>query len=126
MGEWHGRQFSYDFEDVAKLMGLREGRGNTGIRHATVIDLISLARDPGGPVYRRDLAYDIEEDDRGRRKKKPVGDPQAWMGRRGPLDLHSNSAVVLWDFMRATRTLPLKEQGIVALLAFGFTQRDIA
>jgi hypothetical protein len=105
-------QVEYSVEQVARLIGLREGWGSEGRRHVTVVDLLSWARDPGGTALWFALASE--------------GDPaHAWMARRGPLPPHSGAAAVLWDFLRAVKTLSLREQAVVALSAFGFRTREI-
>jgi hypothetical protein len=109
------RPHSYDFEEVAKLLGLRESWADSGLRHITVVDLLSWARDPGTS----NLYYE------GALEHEPG---TAWMARRGPLDPSSEEACVLWDLLRAMRSpsLELREQGAIALKAFGFTNGEIA
>lgn len=112
-------RFHHEYTEatVAKLLGLREGWGTSGARHVTIVDLISWARDPGGDTvwYRLLSRLPRSSDDAGR----------AWMARRGPLQPDGEVATLLWDLLMAIASLPDREQAVVALTAFGFTQRQI-
>lgn len=98
----------YDEGLVEALLGLREPKGPFSRRrpHLTVVDLLSLARDPGGPPRHSD-------------------EGASWMELRGPLQPDGELAVILWDILMAIAMLPEKEQAVIALTAFGFTQRQI-
>jgi hypothetical protein len=97
---------------VERLLGMHESESNTGVRHTTVIDILSWARDPGGDLTWLQLVRS--------------NDPEvAWRVRRGPLDLESPAALLLWDFLRAMTQLSTFEQAIVALRAFGFSPTEI-
>ncbi|HXF72332.1 MAG TPA: hypothetical protein VNO79_06960 [Actinomycetota bacterium] len=96
---------------VERLLGLREDLGRGGHRDVTVAELLSWARDPGG-----DRVFWLAHRD----------GPEGWRWRRGPLPPDGDLALTLFDFLRAVRTLSLRDQAIVALTAFGFSPTEIA
>lgn len=101
----------YTEPQVSVLMGLHE----TWRPHATIADVLSWAHDPGGMW----TIGEFESRD------------TAWMGRRGPLHPGSELVGTLIDFQRAMRRLrrdkelDIKQQAVVALLAFQFSIPEI-
>jgi hypothetical protein len=106
-----GDEPAYTTEMVERLLGLREDVGRGGHRDVTVAELLSWARDPGG-----DRVFWAAHRD----------EPDGWRWRRGPLRPDGDLALLLYDFLRALSTLPLRDQAIVALTAFGFSATEIA
>lgn len=96
----------YTIEHVRTLLGFHEGLSDSGERHITVVDIVSLARSPGGMAFARE------------------DDADGWMAQRG-LEPDSALACTLYDFERAMKTLSLDEQAIVALTVFDFSQEEI-
>jgi hypothetical protein len=110
MGERQRRdEHAYSIGHVTALMGLLEHKGT----FQTVVDIISWSQDPGGGALADQAIVSAD----------PI---YGWMARRGPLSPDEELACTLWDFKRAMKQLPLRTQGLVALLAFGFTHREAA
>lgn len=103
----------YAYEEIERLLGLREGHKEEASKHITIVDIVSWARDPGGDFTWCHLALEME----------PGVD---WTARRGPLTPHGGLACVLYDFLRAMKRLPLRDQAVVVLTAFGFKPSEIA
>lgn len=101
----------YTHRTVEKLLGLTEESEDR--LQITILDILNWMRDPGGDNV---WAFSAERE----------GVAQAWRAKRGPLAPDSAAACIVYDFMRGLRTLELKEQGVVALVAFGFSHDEVA
>jgi hypothetical protein len=102
---------AYTVEAIERLLGLHEDTDRSGHRDVTIVDLLSWAQDPGG-----DLTWQYVH----------RYDADSWMWRRGPLAPDSEAATILWDFLRAMKSMPLFEQAIVALTVMGFSEGEVA
>jgi hypothetical protein len=113
---------SYSLEDVERLLGLHEHPGPTAPRHLTLLDVLSLARSPGGDPYWYLVA-----------RASPTATENAdWTDVVGPLAPDSELALALFDFeaavahLRRASELSTIEYLVLCLTVAGCPPADIA